>query len=275
MSEPIAFLGLGTLGLPMAANLLDSGYALTVYNRTAGKADPLVQRGARVAASPVDTLTSGGIVISVLWDATVTEQVVASDGFLDRLGPGGIHISMCTGSPDAARRLAALHAQHGSLFIEAPVFGRAEAVVARAVSIPFAGPQAARDRVRPILTALGGQHLFDFGEQVGAATIVKLVGNFLIISAATSMFEALTMAEKAGVDPKPVVDMLTHTLLSAPIYKNYGARIAAKAPSFSQTAIPLKDLSLFEAVARHVHQPTPIAATLLDQVRAARPDNRP
>ena len=132
------FLGLGTLGLPMATNLLESGYALTVYNRSASKADPLVQRGARLASSPAEALTSG-IVISVLWDATVTEQIVAGEGFLDRLGPGGIHISMCTGSPDAARRLAALHTRHGSILVEAPVFGRAEAAVARALSIPFAG----------------------------------------------------------------------------------------------------------------------------------------
>ena len=157
MSEQIGFIGLGSLGLPMAANLLGSGYTLTVYNRTASKADSLVQRGARLAASPVETLTAGGIVISVLWDSTAVEEVVTSEGFLDRLGPNGIHVSMCTGSPAAAKRLAALHAQHGSTFVEAPVFGRPEAAVARALSVPFTGPQAAKDRIRPVLIALGAQ----------------------------------------------------------------------------------------------------------------------
>jgi 3-hydroxyisobutyrate dehydrogenase-like beta-hydroxyacid dehydrogenase len=101
-----------------------------------------------------------------------------------------------------------LHAQHGSIYIEAPIFGRPEAAVAQKLWIPFAGPQSAKERVRPLLQAMGGQGLFDFGEEVGAATLVKLVGNFLIGSAAHSLREALSMAEKNGVDPKAVVDML-------------------------------------------------------------------
>jgi NAD-binding of NADP-dependent 3-hydroxyisobutyrate dehydrogenase len=73
---------------------------------------------------------------------------------------------------------------------------------------------------------MGGQGIFDFGEEVGAATLVKLVGNFLIGSAALSLREALSMAEKNGVDPQAVVDMLTRTLFPAPIYQSYGKRIA-------------------------------------------------
>src|SRR6266481_2213392 len=268
MSETIGFIGLGHLGLPMATNLLNAGYALRVYNRTASKAESLVAQGAQLAPRPVDAVTTGGIVATIVWDDVALESVVMSDGFVEQLGPGGIHLSMSTVLPATAKKLAALHAQHGSIYIEAPIFGRPEAAVAHQLWIPFAGPQSAKERVRPLLSAMGGQGIFDFGEEVGAATLVKLVGNFLIGSAALSLREALSMAEKNGVDPQAVVDMLTHTLFSAPIYQSYGKRIAEKTAPFSQNAIPLKDVGLFKKTAQQVESPTPIASLLHDLLRS-------
>ena len=268
MSEMIGFIGLGHLGLPMATNLLNAGYALRVYNRTASKADSLVARGAHLASRPADVVTSGGIVATIVWDGAALESVVMSDGFLERLGPDGIHLSMSTVLPETAKKLAAIHAQHGSVYIDATIFGRPEAAVAKQLWIPVAGPQQAKERVRPLLQAMGGQGIFDFGEEVGAATLVKLVGNFLIASAGYSMREALLMAEKNGVDPKAVVDMLTQTLFTAPIYKNYGRRIAENTAPFSQNAIPLKDVGLFKKTAQQVESPTPIANLVQDLLRS-------
>lgn len=262
MSEPIGFVGLGLLGLPMATNLADAGHSLSVYNRTASKADPLVARGARRAARPADAITSGGVVITALWDGAVLEAAVGSDGFLERLGAGGLHISTSTILPATSKRLAALHREHGCEFVEAPVFGRPEAAAAKQLWIPIAGPAAAKARARPVLEAMGAQGIFDFGETFGAALIVKLVGNFLISSAGRSMVEALTMAENAGVDPKAVVDMLTTTLFTAPIYKSYGKRIAEKGSLFSGSNIPEKDLGLFLETARPLE--TPIAGLMLE-----------
>ena len=268
MSETIGFIGLGLLGLPLATNLLNAGYALRVYNRTASKAESLVAQGAQLAPRPVDAVTTGGIVATIVWDDVALESVVMSDGFVEQLGPGGIHLSMSTVLPETAKKLAALHAQHGSIYIEAPIFGRPEAAVAHQLWIPFAGPQSAKERVRPLLKTMGGQGLFDFGEEVGAATLVKLVGNFLISSAGYSMREALSMAEKNGVDPKAVIDMLTHTLFPAPIYQSYGKRIAEKAAPFGQSKIPLKDVGLFKKTAQQVESPTPIASLLSDLLRS-------
>lgn len=268
MSDIVGFIGLGHLGLPMATNLLDAGYSLLVYNRTARKADALVAQGARLATRPVDAVTTGGIGATIVWDDAALESVVVSDGFLERLGPDGIHLSMSTVSPEMARKLAALHARHGSAYVAAPIFGRPEAAVARQLWIPFAGPRVAKERVRPLLTAMGGQGIFDFGEDAGAGTIVKLVGNFLITSAGYSLREALAMAARNGVDPKAVVDMLTQTLLPAPIYRSYGARIAEGNAPFSQSPIPLKDVGLFKNTARQVEAPTPIADHLYDLLRS-------
>ena len=268
MSEMIGFIGLGHLGLPLATNLLNAGYPLRVYNRTTSKAETLVAQGAQLVTRPVDAVTTGGIVVTIVWDGAALESVVMSNGFLEHLGSGGIHLSMSTVLPETAKKLAAMHAQHGSVYIEAPIFGRPEAAVAHQLWIPFAGPQQAKERVRPLLTAMGAQGIFDFGEEAGAATLVKLVGNFLITSAGYSMREALSMARNNGVDPQAVVEMLTQTLLSAPIYQSYGKRIAENNAPFSQNAIPLKDVGLFKKTAQRVESPTSVASLLHDLLRS-------
>jgi 3-hydroxyisobutyrate dehydrogenase-like beta-hydroxyacid dehydrogenase len=262
MNEVIGFIGLGRLGLPMATNLLDAGYTLRVYNRTASKAEPLVANGAQQVFQPADAVTAGGVVASIVWDDAALENIVFSDGFLEHLGPGGIHISMSTVLPETSKKLAAVHAQHGCVYVEAPIFGRPEAAGDRNLWIPIAGPQQAKERVHPLLIAMGGQGIFDFGEVAGAATLVKLVGNFLIISAGHSMREALSMTRKNGVDPRAVVDMLTQTLFTAPIYQSYGKRIAGTNAPFAQSPIPQKDIGLFQTTARQVESPTPIANLL-------------
>src|SRR5450432_2929091 len=161
MSETIGFIGLGQLGLPIANNLLNAGYSLLVYNRTASKAEALVAQGAHLMTRPVDAVMTGGIVATIVWDDAALESIVMSDGFLEQLGPGGIHLSMSTILPETAKKLAALHAQHGSLYIAAPIFGRPEAAVAHQLWMPFSGPQSAKERVRPLLKAMGGQGIFD------------------------------------------------------------------------------------------------------------------
>jgi 3-hydroxyisobutyrate dehydrogenase-like beta-hydroxyacid dehydrogenase len=174
MDKHIGFIGLGNLGLPVANNLLQAGYELTVYNRTPGKAAPLAAKGAGIAVEPADVLISGGIVVSLLWDTDAVQSVVNTPGFFEKLAPGGIHIVMCTGSPESARRLAQLHEDHGCVYVEAPIFGRPEAAVAKKLWIPFTCRRSVRERVRPVLMAMGAQEVFDFGENTGAATIVKI-----------------------------------------------------------------------------------------------------
>jgi len=261
MTEPIGFIGLGHLGLPIATNLVDAGYAIRIFNRTASKADPLVARGVPLVSRPADTVTPGGVVVTLVWDDAALDAIVSSDGLLDRLGPGGVHIAMTTVAPDTARRLAALHASRGIGYVEAPIFGRPAAATARKLLIPIAGAADAKARVRPILEAMGGERIFDFGAAVGAATAVKLAGNFLLVSAARSLVEAITVADKTGVDPGALVDMLTTTLFAAPIYQSYGKMIVDKAP-VTISGIPLKDIGLFKRTADQVGSATPLANRL-------------
>jgi 3-hydroxyisobutyrate dehydrogenase-like beta-hydroxyacid dehydrogenase len=256
----IGFLGLGQLGFPIAQNLLRAGYSLKVFNRTGSKADSLVAQGAVRADRPVDAVKAGGIVVSLLWDDASVEGIVHSEDFVNKLGLGGVHISMTTILPETSRKLARLHAEHGAHFVEAPIFGRPEAAIAQKLLICLAGPQAARERVKPLLKAMGAQALYDFGDSAGSATTVKLVGNFMMIASAKAMLEAVTMAETNGVEPKAVVEMLTQSLFDAPIYHIFGKMIVDKTVLFSQSEIVVKDLGLFTKTAERVGSPTSISS---------------
>lgn len=139
MDNTIGFIGLGDLGQSMARTLLNAGYKLKVYNRTAQKAQAFAALGAEAVPNPSEVLTPGSIVISVVADDAALESVVMSAGFLANLGPNGIHLSMSTVSPVLSQKLADLHAEYGSLFVEAPVFGRPEAAAARQLWICVAG----------------------------------------------------------------------------------------------------------------------------------------
>jgi 3-hydroxyisobutyrate dehydrogenase-like beta-hydroxyacid dehydrogenase len=271
MGERIGFIGLGQMGHAMASNLLKDGYNLHVYNRTHAKAAVLAGQGAKVVRHPAQTAEPGGIVMTSLANDHAVEHIVFDDqGLLDRLGPNGIHVSMSTISPGLARRLVDHHKRYKVSYVAAPVFGRPEAAAARELWIVLSGSRAAKDRVRPILAALG-QGLFDFGKTPWAANIVKLCGNFLIASAIEGLGEALALAEKNGIDRLRLADMLGKTLFACPVYQGYGQRIAAHRykPAGFRLALGLKDLDLVLQAAAVAQVPMPVASLLHDRFLSA------
>ena len=196
MPETIGFIGLGRMGAAMAANLLAAGFDLRVYNRTPQKAAPLVAKGAALANSPADAVPRGGIVITMVADDDALLSI-ANEEFARALGPGGVHVSMSTVLPRTNEQLAEQHRQYGASLTAAPVFGRPEAAAERKLWICNSGPADARRRVRPVLDGLG-QGVFEFGDAVGAANVVKLAGNFLLTAAIEAMAEASAFAEKTA-----------------------------------------------------------------------------
>lgn len=271
MSELIGFIGLGSMGEPMASNLLKAGYTLRVYNRTPSKAASLVNQGAKLVSHPRDLAEPGGTVITMLSDDRALEAVVAGDnGLLARLGRGGMHLSMSTVSPAMARNLAERHQRYGVAYLAAPVFGRPEAAAARKLWICLSGPQSAKQRVQPVLNVLG-QAVYDFGEDPGAANVVKLSGNFLIASAIEAMAEAMTLAEKNGIDRARIADMLGQTLFACPVYQNYGKAIAQEryTPAGFKLSLGLKDIDLVLQTAASSKMPMPLANLLHDRFVSA------
>ncbi len=271
MNEPIGFIGLGRMGLPMAGNLLKAGYTLRISNRTPSKAASLVDQGAKLVPLPREVAEPGGIVITMLSNDPALEEVAGGGkGLVERLGPGGIHLSMSTVSPATSRKLADEHQRYGVAYLAAPVFGRPEAAVARKLWICISGLQSAKERVRPVLNAIG-QGVYDFGEDPGAANIVKLSGNFLIASAMEAMAEALTLAEKNGINRASVADMLGQTLFACPIYQNYGKAIAQQRyePAGFNLSLGLKDIDLVLQTAASTTVPMPLASILHDRFLSA------
>ena len=271
MTQKIGFVGLGAMGLPMAANLLAAGYPLTIYNRTASKAEPLVAKGAHRTERAGDVAQPGGIVVSMLSDdAAAKALVTGEDALAARLSPDGIHISMSTVSPTTTRELAAYHQSRGSVMIAAPVFGRPNAAQAKQLRICVSGSANAKAKVKPILEAMG-QDVFDFGIDVGAANVVKLAGNFMIAAALEAMGEAVAMLRKSGVDPAAALDMLSKTLFAAPVYQGYGPAIAHSrySPAGFRLPLGLKDIDLVLQTALEACVPMPTASLLRDRFVSA------
>jgi 3-hydroxyisobutyrate dehydrogenase-like beta-hydroxyacid dehydrogenase len=271
MKQEIGFVGLGAMGAPMASSLVDAGYILRVYNRTAAKAEPLVKMGATRAEHPGDAARPGGIVITMLADDAALEEVtLGAQGLAERLGRGGTHISMSTVAPGTSRLLAEEHAKRGGAYIAAPVFGRPDAAKAKKLWVLASGPSLAKAAARPLLDAMG-QAVFDFGEDPGAANVAKLAGNFLIAANLEAMSEAFAMVEKQGVKQSAVAELLAKTLFACPIYQGYGRAIAEKrfTPVGFRMPLGLKDVSLALETAAEVAVPLPIASLVRDRFLAS------
>lgn len=226
MGEAIGFIGLGRMGLPLAHRLLEAGHSLRVWNRTARKADFLVELGAEDVTHPRDVVDPGGIVFTMVTDDhALTEVVTGPNGFAERLGPRGVHVSMSTVSPATARHLAELRCRQQSEYVAAPVFGRPDAVAMGKLWMCLSGSRGAKDRVGVLIRQLG-QGMFDFGDDPGAAHVVKLAGNFVLAAAIESLAEAVIFAGRNGIGRQQLADLLGQTLFACPAYQIYGKAIA-------------------------------------------------
>jgi 3-hydroxyisobutyrate dehydrogenase-like beta-hydroxyacid dehydrogenase len=262
----VGFIGLGHMGAGMAANLLRAGHEVTVYNRTLGKEQALVEQGAHAAGRVADAC-QGEAVVTMLADDRAVEGVVFGDqGVIGSLGPGAIHLSMSTISVALSERLARAHAKAGQRLVAAPVFGRPDVAAAGKLFIVAAGAPDAVAACSPLLEALG-QKTFSVGDEPQAANLVKLSGNFLLASVIEGLGEAMALVGKAGVDRHQYLELLTSTLFTAPIYKTYGGLIAEGKFEPAGFAAPLgyKDIRLTLAAADSLRVPMPVASLLRDR----------
>ena len=212
----------------------------------------------------------GGIVVTMLTnDAALEEVTWGTNGFGPTLGEGGIHLSMSTVAPETSRRLAERHQEQGTSFVAAPVFGKPDAAVAQKLWIATSGSEDAKARVRPLLDAMG-QGVYDFGEDAGAASVVKLTGNFLLGAAIEAMAEAFTLAQKSGIPRQAVYELFTNTLFACPVYKNYGKLIAEEhyQPIGAVPSLIRKDFGLILHESKTVQAPMPLAGLVHDRLTA-------
>ncbi|WP_411343422.1 NAD(P)-dependent oxidoreductase [Paenibacillus sp. WLX1005] len=262
--EPfIGFIGTGSLGFPIAENMLKSGASLRIYNRTQDKARTLEAYGAVLVSSPADAIpVTGGILISVVSDDQAMQQIVDSEQFWDNWSAGGIHVCMSTLSEDMALAMAKQHASHGVQYVSAPVFGRPEAARRRQLSICLSGSDSkTRSNVQALLQSVS-QSCFDFGDRADAAILVKLCGNYMISAAASTMADVSQFISRKGLNPHEVNHMLTSTLFNTPIYQNYGKIMADQPDGFQMNWTALKDLDYFRKAHSKIDSQSELANVL-------------
>jgi 3-hydroxyisobutyrate dehydrogenase-like beta-hydroxyacid dehydrogenase len=269
--KKIGFIGIGMMGMPMVQNLIKAGYHLTVHNRTPEKASSLIDLGAEVKNNPLDVAEPGGIVMSCVSEDNALTAVVGENGELaERLGRGGVHISMSTILPKTAARLARQQSESGGFYVAAPVMGRPDVVLDKKQSYFIAGNEKAKERAKPLLGAIG-MKIFDFGVIPENANVAKLAANFLIASAIEAMAEAFAFVSKNHGDADKLLQAVGETLFACPIYQNYGRQILDKKytePLF-KLQMGLKDIRLIAETATESNTPMRFARVLQDRFSAA------
>lgn len=264
----VGFVGLGKMGSAMATRLLAAGHALTVYNRTPEKSEALRESGAQVADRVSEVCDADVVVTMVADDRALRDIAFGSGGLLPNLRKGSVHLSMSTISVDLANELSEAHANAGQQFVSAPVFGRPEAAVAGKLFIIAAGAADTMKSIDPLLSAMG-QLTLPISELPRDANLVKIAGNFLIVSMTEALGEAAALVRKGGVPAQTFVDAMTSTIFNVPIYKNYGAVIAAEKFSPPGFAAPLglKDIGLALQAAEALRVPMPLGDLLSDRLK--------
>lgn len=277
MKESIGFVGLGQMGQPMALNLLQAGFELRVFDLREERLAPLLARGTQRVSSPGKVTEPGGIVLTMVPDDRALLQVALGEGgILRRVGQDGIHLSLSTVSPELAAQLAQVYEEQGSHYLAATVLGRPEVAEAAQLSIFLSGHPDAKERVLPLLQVLG-THIYDLGERVEIANVVKLGYNFLIAAAIEAMGEAAALVEHFGADRAQFLRMLVEsTLFTGAVYEGYGRMIGQRDYSEARFPVPmgLKDVELVLQAAEQVDVFLPYAEIVHEHLLAAQMGGR-
>lgn len=211
----IAFLGIGRMGSPMAANLVRAGFRVRVWNRTVSRANELARLGAVPAATPADAARGADIVITMLADGvTVANTMFRPMGGLDASHRGQIWVQMSTVGVEWTRELREDARSFGVTYVDAPVSGSEGPATTGELVILASGPDHVKDDLAPVFAVLGKSTVW-LGE-AGAGTSAKLVLNNLLVDLVEATAESLRFAEGLDLDPAAIVELLTRTPLGSP-----------------------------------------------------------
>jgi len=266
--KKIGWIGLGKMGLPMAARLIQAGYEVTVYNRTRTKADAFRSRGAVVAESPKDLGRRCDLVFTMISDDTALEEVVlGSTGVLEDLARETIWVDMSTVSPQISLRAARRAAEKEVWFLRAPVSGSTKFAEAGTLTIFVSGPKQAFEECRSVLQVLG-QKFFYLGEGEEARSL-KLLVNMMVGTTAMMVAEALIFGRKSGIDWATMIDAINQSVVASPLigYKTQTLKERNFTPVFAAKQIA-KDFDLALETGKALNLPLPVTA-LVRQFYAA------
>jgi 3-hydroxyisobutyrate dehydrogenase len=260
--ERIGFIGLGIMGRPMATNLLQAGFSLTVHNRTRTKEKPLAELGAGLVESPAEIAKHSDIVIVMVPDTPDVQEVVAGEkGIAKTVHAGQLVIDMSTISPDAEREMAVALEAKGCDLLDAPVTGGDVGAQKATLTIMVGGKRSAFERALPILQVMG-KSIHHVGP-IGAGQSLKLCNQILCAVNMMGLCEALLLARRAEIDLDQFVEVLGGGAGGSWQLANLGPKIVKHQfdPGF-MIRLMQKDLSLAQALAGRLSVPLPGTAAV-------------
>jgi 3-hydroxyisobutyrate dehydrogenase-like beta-hydroxyacid dehydrogenase len=257
----IGFIGLGNLGTVMVNNLIEKNIPLHLYNRTQEKMKAF-SNGAQPHASLSSLAEACDLIISIVSNDKAVEAIsYGSKGLIAQMKPGSVHVCLSTIAPSTASMLEEANKEKGIDYCTATIIGRPEAARIRNLVACYSSSTSHKTEVFTILQDLGVARIFEFGGKASTAAAVKVCNNFLMIAAMEAMGEAFNLIERAGGSATDFYEMISNSVFSCPIYKNYGKIIVEKnykQPGFT-SQLGLKDTRLALQLADETNTPLPLA----------------
>ena len=256
----VAFIGLGTMGSPMALNVLKAGHTVTVNNRTRDKEIPLSDGGAKRAASPAAAAVDAEIVITCVSDTPDAEAVILGEqGVVHGAAKGTVVVDMSTISPTATRRISQALAAQGIRMLDAPVSGGSEGAQKGTLSIMVGGEVSDLEMARPVLEAMG-QTITHIGP-IGAGQMTKAINQIVVAGTYWSVAEGVALGLKAGLDMEKVVMAVGGGAAGSwAMVNRSGNMIKNDYPLGFKVQLHRKDLTIALEVARELGVTLPVAA---------------
>ena len=266
----VGFIGLGDMGQGIVPRLLAAGHQVTGWNRTADKAGPLLERGMEWADTPREVAEGAEVVLSIVTDAAAVETVaLGEDGVLSGLASDSIYADMSTIDPEASRRIATAFADAGRTMLDAPLSGSPISLEQDKASVMVGGAQAAFEKVRPVLQAIGPTVTY-IGAS-GMAVQMKVAINLCLIVEMVAFSEAVALAEKGGVERSVAVDAMLKSVVASPVMGYRGPFILeGNMPDkpLANVTLQQKDMLLALDLGRRQGSPVPLAAAANEMLNA-------
>jgi 2-hydroxy-3-oxopropionate reductase len=268
MPERVGFVGLGIMGKPMATNLMDAGYKLTVHNRSPEKANELGEAGATVAKSPKEVAENTDIIITMLPDSPQVSEVVAGEGgVLEGITEGSLVIDMSTISPVVTEELSEAIKEKGASMLDAPVSGGDVGAIEGTLSIMVGGEEADFHKAKPLFEAMG-KTITHVGP-VGAGQVTKAANQVVVALTIEAVCEALVLGSAGGVAPEKVLEVLSGGLAANKVMEVKREKFLSHKfePGF-RSELHHKDLGIALAAGREYGVVLPVTA-IVDQMLLA------
>jgi len=256
----VAFIGLGTMGVGMALNILKAGHEVTVHNRTREKEEQVAKQGAERAESPQEAAQGAEIIVTMVSDTPDVEEVVlGTSGVIHGASEGSIVIDMSTISPAATRQMAEELGKRGIKMLDAPVSGGPEGAQKGTLAIMVGGDAADFDKALPILDAMG-KTVTHVGP-IGAGQITKAINQIIISGTYLSVAEGLTLGMKAGLEMEKVIQAISGGAASSWVLHNRGINVVNNSyPLGFRVRLHHKDLRIALDTARELGATLPATA---------------